>query len=181
MTPAARQATSTPPPGCAAACCSRASRPTARARWRRPAPAPLLVKLGCHGEERSDEAISIHGVHVGGRLLRFARNDTSGDDRQMANNPSRVAHADLIRFIAAAYGAAGVPEADAAKAAELMAASDISGADGHGVFRLPQYIRRIKAGGLNVRPEITVIRQAKATPLVDGDNGLRSLVVARPA
>src|SRR5438034_8771347 len=90
-----------------------------------------------------------------------------------------VAHAELIRFIDAAYGAGGIPATDAAKAAELMAASDISGADGHGVFRLPQYIRRIKAGGLNTRPEITVIRQAKATALVDGDNALGSLVVAR--
>jgi LDH2 family malate/lactate/ureidoglycolate dehydrogenase len=60
-----------------------------------------------------------------------------------------------------------------------MAASDISGADGHGVFRLPQYIRRIKAGGLNTSPEIRVMRRAKATALVDGDNGLGSLVVAR--
>ena len=56
----------------------------------------------------------------------------------------RVTHAALIEFIAAAYRAAGVPAADAAKAAELMARSDISGADGHGVFRLPQYIRRIR-------------------------------------
>src|SRR5437667_8408803 len=90
-----------------------------------------------------------------------------------------VAHAELIRFIDAAYRAAGIPQADAQKAAELMAASDISGADGHGVFRLPQYIRRIKAGGLNVRPEIKVIRRANATALIDGDNGLGSLVVAR--
>src|SRR2546423_8390751 len=94
-------------------------------------------------------------------------------------NAARVAHAELIRFIDAAYRAVGIPQADAAKAAELMAASDISGADGHGVFRLPQYIRRIKAGGLNVRPEITVIRKAKATAVVDGDNGLGSLVVSR--
>src|SRR5262249_40984162 len=42
-----------------------------------------------------------------------------------------------------------------------------------------QYIRRIKAGGLNTRPEIKVIRRAKATALVDGDNGLGSLIVAR--
>ena len=91
----------------------------------------------------------------------------------------RVAHADLVRFIAAAYRAAGISAAEAEKAAELMAASDISGADGHGVFRLPQYIRRIKAGGLNTRPEIKVIRRARATALVDGDNGLGSLVVAR--
>jgi L-2-hydroxycarboxylate dehydrogenase (NAD+) len=50
----------------------------------------------------------------------------------------RVAHADLIGFIAAAYRAVGIADAEAQKAAELMAASDISGADGHGVFRLPQ-------------------------------------------
>ena len=37
-------------------------------------------------------------------------------------NP-RIAHADLIRFIAAAYRAVGIPQTDAAKAAELMAAS----------------------------------------------------------
>src|SRR5438309_10948300 len=99
-------------------------------------------------------------------------------DDVSTTNP-RVSHADLIRFIAAAYRADGIAEADAQKAAALMAASDISGADGHGVFRLPQYIRRIKAGGLNVRPEIKVIRRTRATALVDGDNGLGSLVVAR--
>src|SRR5436853_3066501 len=91
----------------------------------------------------------------------------------------RVAHADLIRFIAAAYRAVGIPEADALKAAELMAASDISGADGHGVFRLPAYISCITAGGLETRPEITVSGQARAAAVVDGDNGLGSLVVSR--
>ncbi len=91
----------------------------------------------------------------------------------------RVGHAALIEFIAAAYRAAGIPAADAAKAAELMARSDLSGADGHGVFRLPQYIRRIRKGGLNTRPDIKVIRRTRATALIDGDNGLGSLVVAR--
>jgi L-2-hydroxycarboxylate dehydrogenase (NAD+) len=55
----------------------------------------------------------------------------------------------------------------------------VSGADGHGVFRLSQYIRRIKAGGLNIAPDIRVMRRGKATALVDGDNGLGSLVVGR--
>ncbi len=93
--------------------------------------------------------------------------------------PRRIAKTDLIRFISAAYCAAGIAEPEARRAAELMAMSDVSGADGHGVFRLPQYIRRIRVGGLNTRPEIKVIRRAKATALVDGDNGLGSLVVAR--
>ena len=34
-----------------------------------------------------------------------------------------------------------------------MAEADLQGSDGHGVTRLPQYARRIKAGGFNVRPE----------------------------
>src|SRR5438128_623183 len=92
---------------------------------------------------------------------------------------ARVALPALTEFIAAAYRAAAIPAADAAKAAELMARSDISGADGHGVFRLPQYICRIKAGGLNTKPDIRVIRRTRATALIDGDNGLGSLVVAR--
>ena len=91
----------------------------------------------------------------------------------------RIAAAKLTRFIAAAYRAVGIAASDAERAAELMAASDISGADGHGVFRLPQYIRRIKAGGLNTAPDIRVIRHARAAAIVDGDNGLGSLVVAR--
>ena len=92
---------------------------------------------------------------------------------------TRVAAATLTGFIAAAYRAVGIADAAAERAAQLMAASDIAGADGHGVFRLPQYIRRIRAGGLNTRPDIRVTRRGKATALVDGDNGLGSLVVAR--
>jgi LDH2 family malate/lactate/ureidoglycolate dehydrogenase len=93
--------------------------------------------------------------------------------------PRRVSTDRLVGFIADAYAAAGIAAPDARRAAELMAASDESGADGHGVFRLPQYIRRIKAGGLNTQPAIRVIRRSRATALIDGDNGLGSLVVAR--
>jgi LDH2 family malate/lactate/ureidoglycolate dehydrogenase len=49
------------------------------------------------------------------------------------------------------------------------------------VFRLAQYVMRIKVGGLNPRPNITVNRTAPATALVDGDNGMGHLVVARAA
>jgi LDH2 family malate/lactate/ureidoglycolate dehydrogenase len=31
----------------------------------------------------------------------------------------------------------------------LMGEADLTGADAHGVFRLPQYVRRLKAGGFN--------------------------------
>ncbi|MEI9804862.1 MAG: Ldh family oxidoreductase [Pseudolabrys sp.] len=76
---------------------------------------------------------------------------------------------------------AGVPVADAAKIAELMLEADLTGADAHGVFRLPQYIQRLKLGSTNAKPNIKVNRTAPATALVDGDNGMGILVVARAA
>jgi L-2-hydroxycarboxylate dehydrogenase (NAD+) len=84
-------------------------------------------------------------------------------------------------FINDAMIKAGVPAGDAAKIAELMLEADLVGADAHGVFRLPQYINRLKLGSTNARPNITVKRTAPATALVDGDNGMGHLVVSRTA
>jgi LDH2 family malate/lactate/ureidoglycolate dehydrogenase len=98
-----------------------------------------------------------------------------------------MSNADLVNVSASATQAlikdalvaAGLPAADAAKCADLMTEADLTGADGHGIFRLPQYIRRIKAGGFNKHPNITVKRTAPATALVDGDNGMGHLVMSR--
>jgi LDH2 family malate/lactate/ureidoglycolate dehydrogenase len=62
-----------------------------------------------------------------------------------------------------------------------MLESDLAGADGHGVFRLPQYIRRIKAGGMEVRPRIAVQHGGPAAAVVDGGNGLGALVMKTAA
>ena len=91
---------------------------------------------------------------------------------------SNVSHVQLQAFIARAFVACDMPPQDAAKAAGLMAKADLIGQDGHGVFRLPQYIKRIKAGGLNVTPSIRTMEERAATALVDGDNGLGHLVMA---
>ena len=84
-------------------------------------------------------------------------------------------------FISDAMTAVGLPVADAAKVAQLMTEADLTGADAHGIFRLPQYVRRIRAGGINTHPRITVENTAAATALVDGDNGMGHLVVSRAA
>ena len=84
-------------------------------------------------------------------------------------------------LIADAFTAAGLPQADAARCAELMTEADLTGADGHGIFRLPQYVRRLAAGGFNKRPSITVKKTGPATALVDGDNGMGHLVMSRAA
>ena len=89
----------------------------------------------------------------------------------------RFPAADLEAFIARALAAVGLPEADAREVGLLMTRADLRGADGHGIFRLPQYIRRIRAGGLNVRPVIRAAHETDAAALVDGDNGMGHLVM----
>lgn len=92
-----------------------------------------------------------------------------------------VPAAALTAFAHRALAAAGLPDADAAAVAALMIEADLVGADAHGIFRLPQYIRRIEGGAVNRTPSITVRRTAAATALVDGDNGMGHLVMARAA
>src|SRR5258707_1790568 len=101
---------------------------------------------------------------------------TGGEDAD-----HRCAAAAVESFISAAPRAVGLPAADAAKVALLMTEADLTGADAHGIFRLPQYVRRIRAGGVNTRPRITVEKTAAATALVDGDNGIGHLVMSRAA
>jgi LDH2 family malate/lactate/ureidoglycolate dehydrogenase len=91
----------------------------------------------------------------------------------------KIPGAQLRRFMSDAFAAVGIPKEDAARIAELMGRADESGADGHGIFRLPQYIRRIRAGAVNVRPGIRVERESAATALIDGDNGMGHLVMSR--
>lgn len=94
----------------------------------------------------------------------------------MTNN--KITSENLSRFIARCLVAAGISDIDAIKTAKLMAQADMIGQDGHGVFRLPQYVKRIQSGGINVSPDIKVIEERTATALIDGDNALGHLVMS---
>jgi L-2-hydroxycarboxylate dehydrogenase (NAD+) len=94
--------------------------------------------------------------------------------------PGRTVSASALRdFIRAAFEACDLPTADARRIAGLMVEADLIGADNHGVFRLAQYVRRIRAGGVAVRADIKVIRETEATALVDGGNAMGHLVMHR--
>jgi L-2-hydroxycarboxylate dehydrogenase (NAD+) len=95
----------------------------------------------------------------------------------MAEQKQRISGDRLRAFIASAFEAVDVPREDARAIAQLMAQADINGSEGHGVFRLPQYIRRIKGGAVNVKPAIRVEREMAGMALVNGDNGMGHLVM----
>ena len=89
----------------------------------------------------------------------------------------RFPAAELEDFIARVLVSFGLPQSDAADCGRLMVASDLAGFDTHGIFRLSQYVKRLRAGGINVTPTITTVMESPATAVVDGDNAMGHLVV----
>jgi L-2-hydroxycarboxylate dehydrogenase (NAD+) len=94
---------------------------------------------------------------------------------------SRVPAAQLADFAARAFIAAGLPESDALTVAGLMLEADLRGSDTHGVIRLPLYVRRLRAGGVNAKPNIQIVSDRASVALIDGDNGMGHLVMRRAA
>jgi LDH2 family malate/lactate/ureidoglycolate dehydrogenase len=82
-------------------------------------------------------------------------------------------------FIGQALLSLRFPEKDALLIAQLMTQAEFQGSDGHGIMRLPPYTKRILSGGINLNPNIKVIKEKLATALIDGDNAMGHLVMHR--
>jgi L-2-hydroxycarboxylate dehydrogenase (NAD+) len=94
---------------------------------------------------------------------------------------TRVPLAQLRQFLTVAMTRLGLPEADATIVGRLMAEAELQGSDGHGAIRLLPYARRIRAGGINLHPDIRVVQERAGMALLDGDNGMGHLVMQRAA
>ena len=94
---------------------------------------------------------------------------------------SRVPYARLREFMTLALTRLGLPAADAETVGGLMADAELQGSDGHGVIRLLPYARRIRAGGINLAPDIKVLQERPGMALLDGDNGMGHLVMKKAA
>jgi LDH2 family malate/lactate/ureidoglycolate dehydrogenase len=70
----------------------------------------------------------------------------------------------------------GVPEADARTAATVLQAADLRGIDSHGVARLHTYFDMVRAGKIDPRARVTIVRESPSTATVDGGNGLGLIV-----
>ncbi len=99
----------------------------------------------------------------------------------MSPDVNRVPAERLAGFVVRVFSAAGVPAHDAQTLANLMVEADLRGSDTHGVIRLPLYLRRLRAGGINPKPDIRVVSDRPSAALIDGDNGMGHLVMRRAA
>ena len=84
---------------------------------------------------------------------------------------------DVLReFSAATFRHFGVPDEDAALAADVLATSDLRGIETHGVARLHTYFDLLSLGRINPTPTLKIVRENKTCATVDGDNGLGLVV-----
>lgn len=68
--------------------------------------------------------------------------------------------------------AAGVPSKEAATTARCIVASDRWGIGSHGLMRLPFYLSRLEAGGINPKAELKTVTDLPSLIVFDGDDGL---------
>jgi LDH2 family malate/lactate/ureidoglycolate dehydrogenase len=88
---------------------------------------------------------------------------------------ARVRLEDLSRFVSAAARAAGADEASSAAVTKVLVGASLRGVDSHGVRLLPHYVRGLKGGRLNGRPNPTFERRAASAGVLDADDGLGHL------
>src|SRR4051812_10590076 len=103
---------------------------------------------------------------------------TQRADERRAPEPPRIPAAAMLAFTADAFRACGLPAEDAAIVAGAMIEADLTGSDAHGIFRLAQYVRWLREGRINARPDVKLIKGGAGTAIVDGDNGMGHLVMA---
>ncbi|HWO41389.1 MAG TPA: Ldh family oxidoreductase [Candidatus Eisenbacteria bacterium] len=91
----------------------------------------------------------------------------------------RVDHQRLIRFVQLAFQKLDVPEQDAAVAAHVLVLADLRGVDSHGVLRFSPrgwYVKALRDGVINPRPNIRIVNETATTALVEGDGGMGMVV-----
>jgi len=68
--------------------------------------------------------------------------------------------------------AVGVPTTEAKMTARAIVASDRWGIGSHGLMRLPFYLSRLQAGGINPKAELKIVTDLPSLVIFDGDDGL---------
>jgi len=90
-----------------------------------------------------------------------------------------IPEAELLALATRALARGGMPEAEAAEAARVLVLADMFGLRTHGISRVAQYLERVKLGGINPRAAVQVMRMAPGLSMVDGQNGVGTLVGMR--
>jgi LDH2 family malate/lactate/ureidoglycolate dehydrogenase len=83
-----------------------------------------------------------------------------------------VAPADLLAVTTAIFAACGMSPTDAALLAETLVHSDRRGVHSHGVIRIPDYVKKLTADGVDPRGVPTIVSRRAGAIVVDGHNSM---------
>ena len=83
----------------------------------------------------------------------------------------RYAAAALREFCAEALTRAGARARDAAVVADALIAADLRGVHSHGALRVGIYVDRLRAGSINPRAELELVRDGGAVVVADAQAG----------
>lgn len=97
----------------------------------------------------------------------------------MTDKTRLIAQDRLLDLAARALQSCGLAAQDARDAARILVIADLFGLSTHGVHRVISYGERLKIGGINARAVIRVEKKSPAIAMVDGDNGIGTLVGTR--
>jgi ureidoglycolate dehydrogenase (NAD+) len=88
-----------------------------------------------------------------------------------------VGHDELGRFITDIFVKHGASAHDAAIVAEGLVWANLRGGDGHGVSRLPRYVKLLASGEIDVKAQPRLVHDRGATLVIDGDHGFGPVAV----
>jgi LDH2 family malate/lactate/ureidoglycolate dehydrogenase len=98
----------------------------------------------------------------------------------MNSSVDRVKEKDLFNFCVDVFMKVGAPRGDAEAVSEHLVLANLRGLDSHGAFiRLPGYLPDIEKGLINVRPNISIVKETGSTALLDGDNCLGQIAAMK--
>jgi len=92
-----------------------------------------------------------------------------------------VGYEELKRFIREMLVAYGTSESDAGLVAEGLVWSNLRGGDGHGVSRLPRYLKMLEKGEINVKAKPHLIHDRSATFVLEADHGFGPIAAMQAA
>lgn len=88
----------------------------------------------------------------------------------------RISYEKLVRLGQALFSSCGVPGQDAQMLSDSLIRADMRGVKSHGLVRVPSYVQQIRDGVFSVTTDVEVVRESGFSTVVDGHNGLGSVV-----
>lgn len=95
------------------------------------------------------------------------------------SNMTTVPVAVLRELVENLLQSSGLNISDAAQVADSILEANLCGIDTHGVAILPTYIKRLRSGGANSTPVITIEKEGDSFAVFDGDNCLGAVVATQ--